>query len=205
MQTKRLNKSNKTPLVLTPKAKRLIVLSCILCVLCGVVKFGYLLSLILLNFVPIIAKAINIVDFVKNKHYIRLAKQKLKNSKCKVIAITGSNGKTSVKNILQAMLETTYTCQCTPSSFNTPLGISKFINETLCPTTQFLILEYGARHLGDIKKLTKLFGADYGLVTTISAQHLETFKTINNIYKAKQQLPAFLGDGMCVFNADNIF
>ncbi len=203
--TLHINKTNKTPLVKTKKTKRLIAISCVVCVLCGAFKFGYLISCLIINFVPIIANAINLVDIVKNNHYIRLAKQKLKNCKCKVIAITGSNGKTSVKNILQKMLETKYFCQCTPSSYNTPLGISKFINESLSNTTQFLILEYGARHVGDIKKLTKLFGADYGIVTTIAPQHMQTFKTINNIVKAKQQLPAFLGKKMCVFNLDNIF
>ncbi|MBR4998590.1 MAG: hypothetical protein IKY10_01800, partial [Clostridia bacterium] len=91
-----------------------------------------------------------------------------------------------------------------PASYNTPLGIAKFIHEELKKDTEFLILEYGARHKNDIKKLCNLFGADYGIVTTISPQHLETFKTIKNICYAKKQLPIFLQNKPCVFNIDNL-
>ena len=85
------------------------------------------------------------------------------------------------------ILSSKYNVQATPKSYNTPLGISKFINDELRDNTEYLILEYGARHKGDIKKLCNIFGADYGIVTTISAQHLESFKSIQNIYEAKKR------------------
>ena len=102
-------------------------------------------------------------------------------------------------------MSSTYQVQSTPKSFNTPLGISKFINNELNSDTQYLILEYGARHKGDIKKLCKLFGADYGIITTISPQHLETFHNTENIYLAKKELSDYLEDRLCVYNLDNIY
>lgn len=151
-----------------------------------------------------IANFLNVYDKILNLHFIKTAKKKLENSSTQIIAITGSNGKTSVKNILLEMLSTEHHVQATPASFNTPLGIAKFINNELKHDTEFLILEYGARHKNDIKKLCKIFGADYGIVTTISPQHLESFHSIENIIKAKQQLSFYLQNKPCIFNIDNI-
>ena len=97
------------------------------------------------------------------------------------------------------MLLSTYKVQATPMSYNTPLGISKFINEQLNFDTEFLILEYGARRKKDIQKLCKIFGADYGIITTVSPQHLQTFKSVENIFKTKSELANFLRFKTCVF------
>ena len=67
----------------------------------------------------------------------------------------------------------------------------------------FLILEYGARQQKDIEFLCKTFGADYGIITTIAPQHLETFKSIENIKKTKNELAEFLSLKPCVFNLNN--
>ena len=156
-------------------------------------------------FLPIISNFINIYDKIKNHHFIRLAEKKLKTSNTKIIAITGSNGKTSVKNILLKMLSTQFNIQATPKSYNTPLGISTFINNELSNDCDYIILEYGARKPGDIKKLCKLFGADFGIITIVGPQHLATFKSIENIYKTKKELSDFLGKHPCVYNLDNIY
>ena len=103
------------------------------------------------------------------------------------------------------MLSTKYKVQATPASFNTPLGIAKFINNELKYNTEFLILEYGARHKNDIKKLCNLFGADYGITTTVASQHLESFKSVENVFKAKSKLPTFLQNKPCIFNIDNLY
>ncbi len=196
-------KSNKTPLKFTNKLKRMYAISIAICIIISVSKYSIgLLSLTTILF-PIVAKFLNTYDLIKNKIFVKKAKAKLNKIQPKIIAITGSNGKTSVKNILLKMLQTTYNVQATPSSYNTPLGISKFINENLLNETEFLILEYGARHKRDIKNLCKTFDADYGIVTTISPQHLESFKKIENIYKAKNELPKYLKNKLCVFNFDN--
>jgi UDP-N-acetylmuramoyl-tripeptide--D-alanyl-D-alanine ligase len=184
---------------------RIYIFSIFILILICFYQYTFCLVPILTALCPTIANAINIVDKIKNLHYIKQAKQKLKSHHCQIIAITGSNGKTSVKNILFQMLSTQHTTQATPASFNTPLGISKFINQELNHNTEFLILEYGARHKNDIKKLCKLFGADFGIITTISPQHLETFKNLENITKAKFELAKHLNNKPCVFNIDNLY
>lgn len=199
---KTLIRTNKTPLHLTAKMKRMILLSTITVLVVGIFISPFLISSLLIFLPPSICM-INIYDKILNQYYIKKAKKKLATHKAKIIAITGSNGKTSVKNILCEFLSLNYSVQATPSSFNTPLGISKFINNQLKDNTQFLILEYGARRIGDIKKLCNLFGADYGIVTMIGKQHLETFKSLDNIYLAKKELPDFLNDNLCIYNLDN--
>lgn len=195
----------KTKFVVTNKIIRLYLISIILLVLSLFFEKIFCFSQILIVFTPILSNFLNIFDKIKNFHFIKSAQKKLKNYKTKIIAITGSNGKTSVKNILLKILSMQYKVMATPLSYNTPLGISKFINNELTNDCEFLILEYGARHKNDIKKLCKLFGADYGIVTTISPQHLQTFKSIENIAKAKNELPKFLKNKLCVFNIDNKF
>lgn len=202
---KNLIKSSKTPLKLTRKMSRLYIFSVFILILLCLYKDAFCLIVTLTPFIPIIANFLNIYDKIKNKLFINKAKGKLKDYKTQIIAITGSNGKTSVKNILEQMLSTQFKTQTTPHSYNTPLGISLFINNSLQRDTKFLILEYGARHKNDIKKLCKIFGADYGIVTTISPQHLESFKSVENIFIAKNQLPIFLQNKPCVFNLDNIY
>ena len=154
---------------------------------------------------PIISNFLDFYSKIKNKKYINSAISKLKNCKCKVIAITGSNGKTSTKNILCKMLSKTYKTQATPASYNTPLGISKFINQQLKNDTEFLILEFGARRKNDIKKLCQLFAPDFGIICNISGQHLETFKSIDSVYIAKKELSDYLKTNLCVYNLDNNF
>jgi len=200
-----LIKSTKTPLIVTGKIKRLYFICSILIIFSLIIQKIYLFSSILLVFLPIFSNFLNFYDKLKNIHFIKLAQNKLKISKAKIIAITGSNGKTSVKNILCSMLLSQYKVQASPQSFNTPLGLSKFINNDFNTDCDFIILEYGARHKNDIKKLCKIFGADFGIVTTIAPQHLESFKTIENVFKAKNELPKFLKNKLCIFNLDNKF
>ncbi len=200
-----LIQQNKTPIKFTNKLKRLYLISLFLTTITLFLPKILLISQIFIVFSPILSNFLNIYDKIKNFYFIKSAQKKLKNSNIKIIAITGSNGKTSVKNILLEILKTKYKVQATPASYNTPLGISKFINQELKNDCDFVILEYGARHKNDIKKLCKTFGADYGIVTTISPQHLQTFKTIENISKAKNELPKFLKNNLCIFNVDNKF
>ncbi len=121
--------------------------------------------------------------------FIVKAKKKLKlYSNLIVIGVTGSYGKTSVKNYLNEMLSAKYSVLATPNSFNTPMGITKTILNYLKPHHQVLILEMGADHVNDIKKLCKIVSPDICVVTAVAEQHLKTFKTINNIIKTKYQI-----------------
>lgn len=114
--------------------------------------------------------------------YISKAKKKVDGAK--IIAITGSYGKTTAKNILQRFLALKYSVYASPHSYNTPMGLCKCINEEY-KKQEFFIAEMGARYKGDIRKLKKIFRPDYAILTSIGDQHLETFGSQKNIIKEK--------------------
>ena len=137
--------------------------------------------------------------------YVIKAKKKLKEfPNLVVIGITGSYGKTTTKNILNSMLSEKYNVLATPLSFNTPMGLSKTINDMLDKNHEIFIAEMGARNLKDIKFLCNFVKPDIGIVTSVGSQHLRTFKTLDNIKKAKYELVEGVSkDGMVVFNGEN--
>lgn len=131
-------------------------------------------------------------------YFLFKAKKKLKNMPCRKIAITGSFGKTSTKNILLSILSEKYRTCATPKSYNTPMGVCKTILEKLSPLDDFFIVEMGARHRGDIAFLCKLIGADYGILTPVGKCHIETFKTLANVENAKFELCQNVKDFMVI-------
>ena len=122
------------------------------------------------------------------RYYIKKTIKKLKNFKGKKIAITGSFGKTSTKNILLKMLEAKYKVVATPLNYNTPMGLCKTVNEKLKSDTQILIVEMGARKKGDIKELCDMLVPDIGIVTSVGEQHIETFGSLEQVKKTKFEL-----------------
>ena len=83
------------------------------------------------------------IEVLIKKYYIKKALKKLKNFKGIKIAITGSFGKTSTKNILKKMLEAKYKVVASPLNFNTPMGLCRTVNEKLEADTEILIVEMG--------------------------------------------------------------
>lgn len=137
------------------------------------------------------------------KGYVRRAKLKLDQSNVIKIAITGSYAKTSVKEILKAILEQKFRVLSSPLSYNTPQGIALTVNK-LDSTHDVFIAEMGARFSGDIKELTKLVNPDYALLTGVNNQHLETFKTLENVKRTKNELFENLKEGgVAFFCSDN--
>jgi hypothetical protein len=115
------------------------------------------------------------------------------------IGITGSYGKTSTKFILAAILSEKYSVLTTPSSFNTPMGLTKVIRAQLEPHHQVFIAEMGARHVGDIRELCELVHPNFGVLTSVGAQHLETFGTVETVAKTKFELIEGLAPGGAAF------
>ena len=115
------------------------------------------------------------------------------------IGITGSYGKTSTKFILAAILGEKYSVLPTPSSFNTPMGLTKVIRTQLEPHHQVFIAEMGARHVGDIKELCDLVRPEYGVLTSVGEQHLETMGNIETIASTKFELIEGLKPGGAAF------
>ena len=124
-----------------------------------------------------------------NRYYIDDAKRMLsENKNLRIIGITGSYGKTSVKYYLTTLLSEKYSVLMTPESYNTPMGVVRTIREHLKPTHEIFVCEMGARHLHDIKEITDIVNPDDGILTSIGPQHLETFHSIDNIISTKYEL-----------------
>ncbi len=136
------------------------------------------LILVLSNFV------MKTYELPRNAVFIRRAKKALSSSDCIKIGITGSCGKTSVKHMAAAILSEKYSVISTPASYNTPIGIALTVKQNGVGADVFLA-EMGARHVGDIAELCDIVAPDYGVVTAVLPQHLESFQSIENIRSEK--------------------
>lgn len=122
----------------------------------------------------------------------------------KVIAITGSYGKTSTKFVIDAFLKERLNICVTPGSYNTPMGICKVINNDLEAAHQVLILEMGARYKGNIKELCNIAKPDISVVTNVGLAHLETFGSQKAIAHEKATLARELKPGgLLVLNGND--
>lgn len=141
------------------------------------------------------------------QRYINEAKKILNDHKGLIkIGITGSYGKTTTKNIIQAVISEQYNSLMTPASFNTPMGITRTIREMLKPIHQVFVCEMGADHVGDITELMEFVRPSIGVVTSIGPQHLQTFGSQENIIHEKmQEIELLPEDGFGILNYDNAF
>lgn len=105
-----------------------------------------------------------------------------------IVAITASYGKTSIKNFLHQIVSPYITAYMTPRSVNTLGGLVKDINDDLPKETKLYIAEAGARLKGDIDDIAKLLNHDYAIVGSIGEQHIEYFKTLENIRNTKMEI-----------------
>ncbi len=122
----------------------------------------------------------------------------------KVIAITGSYGKTSTKFLMDAFLKERVRVCVTPGSYNTPMGICKVINNDLEAHHQVLILEMGARYSGNIKELCDIARPDISVITNVGISHLETFGSQEAVAREKSTLARELKPGgTLILNGDD--
>ncbi len=140
-----------------------------------------------------------------NKKFIKKAEEKLEKFPNLIkIGITGSFGKTTIKNALWSILSEKYSVCKTPQNFNTPMGITKTVLENLTITHQVFIAEMGARKNGEIDELCQIVQPTYAIVGTIGEQHLQTFGSFENVKRTKKELATFVEEkGFCTFDADN--
>lgn len=119
------------------------------------------------------------------------------------IAITGSNGKTTTKEMASAVLSKRFKVLKSPKSYNNLIGIPLTLFE-MSPETDILVLELGMSSPGEIAKLTKLTQPDWGVITNIGIAHLEFMKSLENIAKAKFELLDNMGnDKTSILNVDD--
>lgn len=142
-------------------------------------------------------------ETVQRRYHIKKATAKIESTDVIKIGITGSYGKTSVKEILKTILSQKYRVLATPQSYNTPLGIA-LTTKNLDTTHDVFITEMGARCKGDIKSLAEMVKPTYAVITGVNTQHLETFLTYENILDTKYELIESLpSDGKAFFSSDN--
>lgn len=121
--------------------------------------------------------------------YKKNAKQKLESMKnLQIIAITGSYGKTSIKNFVAEILSKKYKVYATPRSINTIGGIIGDINNSLPKDTEIYVCEAGAREKGDIYAITTFLKPQTVVVGKVGLAHIEYFKTIENTIATKLEI-----------------
>lgn len=135
----------------------------------------------------------------------QLANYHKQQSKFSVLAITGSNGKTTTKELLTCVLKKHFEVYATKGNLNNHIGVPLTILSTP-KNAEYLILEMGANHPGEIKLLAEIADPDYGLITNIGNAHIEGFGSLKGVLKAKTELFDYLAskDRTLFFNSDDI-
>ena len=108
-----------------------------------------------------------------------------------VVGITGSNGKTTTKDIVYSLLSTKAKTLKTEGNYNNHIGLPyTLLNVT--DEEKFVVLEMGMSSLGEIKRLGEISGPNYAIITNIGDSHIEFLKTRDNVFKAKTELLEFV-------------
>jgi UDP-N-acetylmuramoyl-tripeptide--D-alanyl-D-alanine ligase len=108
-----------------------------------------------------------------------------------IIGITGSNGKTTTKELIGAILETSYTTLYTKGNLNNHIGVPLTLLE-LNESHEVAIIEMGANKPGDIKELAEIAEPNYGLITNVGTAHIEGFGSLEGIISTKKELYDFI-------------
>jgi len=185
----------KKKLVVTQRAKRILFVG---------LGFNVLVALLIVLFAPAFlwVLAIQAIPFLLclgnislrpyeaniQKGFREEAQAALASVNPKVISVTGSFGKTSVKHIVGHVFSLNTKTLMTPGSVNTEMGVSRILREELQPSCKYFVTEMGAYGIGSIARLCKFTPPDIGIITAIGAAHLERFGSLENTAKAKFEL-----------------
>ncbi|MDR0381595.1 MAG: UDP-N-acetylmuramoyl-tripeptide--D-alanyl-D-alanine ligase [Oscillospiraceae bacterium] len=213
----RLRKGAKKPFKVTSRAARLLVTLALLLALVGwgasrLWPTPRLFLIALGAGFMLISLAVPLADLINRPLqraiegvYLRDAKRRLASMPSLiVIGVTGSYGKTSTKFFLQRLLSARYNTLMTPGSYNTPMGVVRTVREQLRATHEVFVCEMGARHVGDIRALCDIVRPRLGVITAVGPQHLESFRTLENVVAAKFELAdALPDDGVLFANWDS--
>ena len=121
-----------------------------------------------------------------------------------VIGITGTNGKTTTKELTNAVMSTTYNILCTQGNLNNSIGVPLTVLG-LKPEHEYAIVEMGASHPGDIKELVEISQPDYGLITNVGKAHLLGLGSFEGVMRTMGELYDWLREhnGTAFVNRDN--
>ena len=184
------NKNLDKKLVLTSRVKRFLALLLVitliidcLCYFSDFCNYGIFVPLFLTWGITSILEKI---FFISYKHKAKIRLNNIRN--LDIIAITASYGKTSIKNYLYQVLSKKFNTYMTPRSVNTIGGIVKDVNDDLPSDTEIYIAEAGARQKGDIEDITMFLQPQYTVIGSVGEQHIEYFKTLDNIIHTKMEI-----------------
>lgn len=135
-----------------------------------------------------------------------LASHHRKMLKVPVLAVTGTNGKTTTKELIAAIMSKKLKVHYTKGNFNNEIGLPLTILSAP-DNTEMMILEMGANHLGEIRTLCNVARPDYGIITNVGTAHLEGFGSFEGILKAKVELYEHLRkvNGIAIYDDKNPF
>ena len=121
-----------------------------------------------------------------------------------IIAITGSNGKTTSKELISSVLSEQFTVFATKGNFNNHIGVPLTLLE-MDNSTNIGVVEMGANHIGEIRKLCEIAAPDYGYITNFGKAHLEGFGSLQGVIRGKSELYDYLisNSGLVFINADD--
>ncbi len=156
---------------------------------------------------PSISKKSEKIIYVENsiKALQKLANYHRRKLNTKIIAITGSNGKTTSKELIFNVLKTKYKTTATKGNLNNHLGVPLSLLE-INENTDFGIIEMGANHLNEIAQLCKIAEPSFGYITNFGNAHLEGFGSIEGVIKGKSELYNYLKNNknLIFHNSENI-
>lgn len=209
--------SSKKPLVITQKVKRLINISYIIfgtLVIFSIIteKLLFIPAVLLLFliqpylFLAFALLVIRPLEIINRKRTIkRIRTEILNHTDLTVVGITGSYGKTSVKDFLFFIVSGWQESIKTPESYNTIFGIAKVVDLELLSKTKLFICEMGAYVRGEIAELCQMVSPKYAILTAIGSQHLERFRKISNTTLAKFEIIDSVRSPNALVNIDNPF
>jgi UDP-N-acetylmuramoyl-tripeptide--D-alanyl-D-alanine ligase len=217
----RLRPRAKKPLVMTARARRIEIVAALVAAsfIALAVGFGLLIDnraaialgmLVTADVCLFAGHVVLLANLVlwpleerSRRRFQSMAAAKLRDQNPRIIAITGSAGKTTTKELVAHLLSARYRVLKTPASFNTPLGIARTVNDSLQGQDIFVV-EMGAYRRGEIARLCRLVGGtDVSAITTVNAQHLERFGSLEATAEAKFEIVDGLREGCtAVLNFD---
>lgn len=134
----------------------------------------------------------------------KLAAYHRKELKCQVIAVTGTNGKTTTRELIAAVLSKKFRVHSTRKNFNNQIGVPLTILSAP-EGTEIMVLEMGASHIGEIRTLCLIARPDYGIITNIGTSHIEGFGSFEGVIKTKTELFEYLRkvNGIAFYNDED--
>lgn len=167
--------------------------------------FLYLLEILSFAFIIQAQDLIKPIEIILKRRVISQAKKKLKEyPNLKIVGITGSYGKTSMKETVATILSEKFKVVKTTGNNNTPIGISRTILNHLNSDTQIFVVEMGEYVKGDVKDICEITPPDFSFITGINEAHLERYKTMENAISTKFEIVENSKDeAIAILNGDD--